>query len=91
MQYALPGAWREHAACRDKVDEMYLPEKIRGQHYGPRHREFIRNAKAICHRCPVRDECTAWALTVPDPAMGAVAGGMTPFERSDVRLLRQGA
>lgn len=46
--------WREHAACRGYPTEMFFPE--RGDNAA------ILEAKALCARCPVRDDCLEFAV-----------------------------
>lgn len=50
---ALPG----RAACRDADPELFFPTSR-----GADLRAEVREAKAVCARCPVRVACAAWAL-----------------------------
>ncbi|MET0459865.1 MAG: WhiB family transcriptional regulator [Ilumatobacteraceae bacterium] len=79
-----PGKWSVSAACRRATDRMAIPlPKGRGSARGVA--QHVEAAREICQGCRVLDECRAWALSSPDPAVGMVAGGLTPAERSVVR------
>ncbi len=73
LLFARP-AWMADAACRGSTVNFH-PE--RGQD--------ARSAKAICARCPVREQCQAYALETGE--MFGVWGGTTAKERR--RLLRR--
>ena len=48
--------WMTRALCRGKAPEIFAPESQgAGQH------KLIEEAIAICHRCPVIDECRAYS------------------------------
>ena len=51
----------------------------------PMSRRQVDQAREICHECPVRRDCLAFAL-VMDDAWG-VWGGLTPAERQRALLL----
>lgn len=84
------GDWTEHAACRDQVDLFALPVVSRGYRFGRTVRRQILAACQICATCPVREQCTEWALTTPDPAIHMIAAGMTPDDRAAARKRRAG-
>jgi WhiB family transcriptional regulator, redox-sensing transcriptional regulator len=69
-----PGGWREHAECKGSP-ELFFPGR------GETH--VVRAAKAICERCPVADECLAFALHVP--TLIGVWGGTSEKERRRLR------
>lgn len=70
--------WRHYAACRGEDPEQFFPT---GQ-TGP-WELVIDNAKAVCRRCPVREQCLTWAL---DNHMNeGVWGGFTEKERQSIR------
>lgn len=73
MSSSLPGAWRRLAQCKPN-DYLF---------YGGRSDQA--HAKALCHGCPVRLDCLAYALDTREPF--GVWGGMTEFERKS--LLRK--
>jgi WhiB family redox-sensing transcriptional regulator len=73
--------WREHAACRDEDPELFFPLS----EIGPGARQ-ADEAKAVCARCPVREQCLEYAL---DNGLDhGIFGGLTESER---RRLRRGA
>lgn len=72
--------WRHHAACRDEDPELFFPVSD----MGPGAQQTAQ-AKAVCARCPVREECLRYAL---DNGLDyGIFGGLTERERRD--LLRR--
>ena len=51
------GDWRDEALCRHEDPELFFPVGT-----GPEAQEQIREAQAVCRRCPVREPCLEWAL-----------------------------
>ena len=49
--------WRHQAACRDEDPELFFPVG----NTGPAITQ-IEEAKKVCMRCTVREQCLAWAL-----------------------------
>jgi WhiB family transcriptional regulator, redox-sensing transcriptional regulator len=49
--------WRHRAACRDEDPELFFPVTD----VGPGARQTAE-AKAVCARCPVREQCLRYAL-----------------------------
>jgi WhiB family redox-sensing transcriptional regulator len=69
--------WRDRAACREEDPELFFPLGV-----GPKaHLQTLR-AKAVCARCPVREECLASA-TETGMNVG-VWGGTSEEERTGV-------
>ncbi|MET9612041.1 WhiB family transcriptional regulator [Kitasatospora indigofera] len=66
--------WRDRARCRDLDPELFFPLG----NTGPALRQ-AEEAKAVCHRCPVRERCLAWALETGQEA--GVWGGTSEDER----------
>ena len=66
--------WRHRAACRDEGPELFFPLG----NTGPALLQ-IEEAKQVCRRCPVREECLAWALETGQDA--GVWGGLSEDER----------
>jgi adenine-specific DNA glycosylase len=62
--------WRARAACLDEDPELFFPVIEEGP--------LVDAAKAVCGRCPVRDQCLAYATT---NIHFGVAGGLTADER----------
>lgn len=81
--------WITNARCQDADPEMFHP--VMGEDPGKRSK-----AKAFCRRCPVREECLDYALTVPNldkngRAVGwvdGIWGGTLKSERKRMRLMR---
>jgi len=57
------------AACRDKPDALFFTDDLEQQ----------QRAKQVCHRCPVRWECLAYAFGAGQE--DGIWGGLTPAER----------
>lgn len=70
--------WRDDAECRVEDPEMFFPT---GSETAAQDR--IRQAKAVCARCPVTAECLTWALE-----MGLDNGVFGGFSADDRRALR---
>lgn len=77
-------SWQEEAACRAPgVDpELFFPVGETGPAL-----DLIRQAKAVCARCPVIDQCREYALRAGEP--DGVWGGMTTSERQRARRRRR--
>lgn len=69
--------WRHRAICRDEEPELFFP-------VGTALRQ-TEEAKAVCGRCPVRQECLTWALDHQD---FGIAGGLTEDERNKLKVKR---
>jgi WhiB family redox-sensing transcriptional regulator len=70
--------WRHDAACRDEDPELFFPVST----VGPGARQTAQ-ARAVCHRCPVADDCLAFALA--NGLNHGMFGGMTADERRELR------
>ena len=66
-------AWHDDALCAETGPELFFPEE--GESY--------EDAKTICRRCPVQDECLDYALR--HSIEFGVWGGTTPYERRQLR------
>jgi WhiB family redox-sensing transcriptional regulator len=71
-------AWRRSAACRHEDPAAFFPVGITGTAI-----QEIADAKAVCHRCPVRLACLRFAL-VSHQEFG-VWGGHDEEERRELR------
>lgn len=67
------GDWVSDALCAQVDGELFFPEK------GGSNRE----AKAVCGRCPVTQECLDWAMATDQPA--GIFGGLSVNERRRLR------
>jgi WhiB family redox-sensing transcriptional regulator len=75
--------FRHRAACRDVDPELFFPVG----NAGPAQRQ-IAAAKAVCQRCPVIDDCLAWALDAGHDE--GVWGGQDMSGRRDLRRRTRG-
>ncbi|MEU7031422.1 WhiB family transcriptional regulator [Streptomyces sp. NPDC046275] len=66
--------WRHNAACRDEDPELFFPVG----NTGPALLQ-IEEAKAVCRRCPVLEQCLVWALEYGQDS--GVWGGLSEDER----------
>lgn len=78
-------AWVSQAACSDEDSKQFFPL---GES-SPFDLEMIRDAKAVCARCPVVEECLRDALAGGAHTAYGVWGGLT--ERERVALKRKSA
>jgi len=73
----LAPAWQEDAQCAHVRDVDFFP--ARG--------ESVREAKAVCAVCPVKDECLEFALRLK--VAHGVWGGLSERERRSLRRDRR--
>lgn len=80
----LDRTWMDQAACRGIADpEAFFPGD--GQRGRPNH-PAIDTAKAVCHRCPVRERCVDYAIAAG--ANYGIWGGLTVDQRNRVARKR---
>ncbi|MFC4506938.1 MULTISPECIES: WhiB family transcriptional regulator [Streptomyces] len=73
--------WRERAACLHVEDpDLFFPIG----HSGPT-LDQIDEAKAVCGRCPVMEQCLNWAVRMAQ--VEGIWGGTTESERRAIRRL----
>src|SRR5258708_4563848 len=67
--------WRHRAACRDEDPELFFPIGSTGPALLQ-----VDEAKAVCRRCVVVDDCLSWSLGTSQEAgvWGGAAGGRRP-------------
>ena len=70
--------WRNKAICRTEDPELFFPVGSSGPALLQ-----VQQAKAVCRRCPVTEECLGWAMQTGQDA--GVWGGMGEDERRAVR------
>lgn len=76
--------WQHEGLCRTRSPELFFhPDGERGS--VKRAREA--RAVALCHACPVIEQCREHALTVPEPY--GVWGGLTEEEREEILAAEQ--
>ena len=66
--------WRHRAACRDEDPELFFPIGTSGPAVLQ-----VEQAKAVCRRCHVTEDCLRWALETGQDA--GVWGGLSEEER----------
>ena len=74
--------WRHRALCLDEDPELFFPIGTTG----PATTQ-VDQAKIVCQRCPVMQECLSWALETGQET--GVWGGASEDERRALR--RRGA
>jgi WhiB family redox-sensing transcriptional regulator len=74
-------SWTDRAACRDEDPELFFPISMTGPG-----RAQAEEAKAVCGRCPVRQECLEYALATGQES--GIWGGLTEDERRALRRAR---
>lgn len=70
--------WRHRAACREVDPELFFPVGNTGPALAQ-----IDEATAVCHRCPVIDQCLQFALESGQDA--GVWGGLSEDERRSMK------
>lgn len=76
--------WPSYAACLEADPELFFPIGETGPALVQ-----IEEAKAVCARCPVRQQCLQWALDTEQHA--GIWGGMSEMERRSLRRRRRAA
>ena len=66
--------WRHHALCRDEDPELFFPIGTAGPAAVQ-----VEEAKVVCRRCTVTEDCLSWALETGQDA--GVWGGLSEDER----------
>ncbi len=72
------GDWRHKSACKDEDPELFFPVGETGPALLQE-----EQAKAVCRRCPVTEECLRWALDSGQDH--GVWGALTERERRAVK------
>ena len=71
--------WQRHGACRGMDSAFFFhPENERGAARANRETQ----AKQVCSRCPVIEDCRRLALDVQEPY--GVWGGLSEAERDEI-------
>jgi WhiB family transcriptional regulator, redox-sensing transcriptional regulator len=71
------GTWVEHATCASTDPEIFFPAKG----------DPGTQARQVCGRCPVSDNCLAYALASGEEF--GIWGGLDPGERKNLRRTLQ--
>lgn len=74
--------WQELALCRGENPDLFFPP----QHLEKKEEREMREAqaKAVCARCPVRQQCLAYAIATREPY--GVWGGLNEHERRRIAV-----
>jgi len=72
------GTWRESAKCRFAKPEMFFPAGD-----SDADDQTVKQAKALCRTCPVREDCLLFALETKQ--VDGIWGGTTEDERRRLR------
>ena len=74
--------WRSRAACIDVDPELFFPIGTTGSAV-----DQTDEAKRVCARCPVREDCLEFALASNQDA--GIWGGLNEDERRTLKRARQ--
>ena len=75
--------WRDRGACRGEDPELFFPIGTTDLALAQ-----VQEAKAVCRRCPVQEECLHWALhSEPIGQVAGVCAGLSEDERRALRRL----
>lgn len=74
---AKKAGWRADAACRPLDSALFFPDRMTYRN------DEVARAKAVCRRCPVREQCLAAAMDGREKI--GIWGGLTPEERANLR------
>jgi WhiB family transcriptional regulator, redox-sensing transcriptional regulator len=87
----MPEPWEQEAACKGSDIELWFGTERPPLHdkRAIRSKQQTREAKAICARCPVLDECRQWAMESGIPF--GLVGMMTEPERKRLSVQDQTA
>lgn len=77
----MPEDWRRDAACFGLPTEDFFPDQY--DRFGE------RDAKAVCARCTVRQQCGDYALA--DPELRGIWGGLSRSQRLRLGRARRDA
>ncbi|GGV51279.1 WhiB family transcriptional regulator [Streptomyces spectabilis] len=70
--------WRHYAVCREEDPELFFPIGSTGPALLQ-----IDEAKAVCRRCPVIEQCLRWALE--SGQQHGVWGGLSEDDRHNLK------
>ncbi|HEY2285934.1 MAG TPA: WhiB family transcriptional regulator [Streptosporangiaceae bacterium] len=73
--------WRSRGACLNADPDVFFPISVAGASATQ-----VRTARAICAGCPVRPDCTDFALEHRE--ISGIWGGTTDEERRKLRRAR---
>ena len=77
---AIDGDWHSEALCREMDGDIFFPERGRS----------ARDARIVCARCDVKDQCLEERLAIPaHDDDGGIWAGTTARERRKLRKDRK--
>lgn len=80
-----PGDWQKDAECAG-LKTLCIPLGFKGhtdKWFG------LTEARSVCQRCPVLEQCRTWVLAHDDdPCDWHIVAGLTPQERNGIRRRR---
>jgi hypothetical protein len=79
-----PMPWSDEALCAQTDPDMWFAERVLDYVTTDGHKKAA--AIAICQRCPVLEQCRAYAIA--DPHLEGIWGGTTERERIAIRAGR---
>lgn len=82
---ALPGEWADHPD-RPCVDPALGSSRVRARIFFPETGSGVAQARQLCRRCPVKDDCLDYALEANEHY--GVWGGASERERRRMRARR---
>jgi len=74
--------WVHRARCKDEDPELFFPVGTTGPAA-----DQTAEAKAVCMKCVVRQDCLEWAMTTGQDS--GVWGGLSEDERRALRRARR--
>lgn len=84
MAKATDTSWMRKARCADEDAELFFKDVGQGSVLPTAQ---IEQAKTICHRCDVREECLEYAMR--NDIDHGIWGGLVPKERQRLRRKRR--
>lgn len=70
--------WRHNATCREEDPDLFFPIGD-----GTPAALQIEEAKAVCRRCPVAEQCLQWALDTGQ--QHGIWGGLSERDRQNLK------
>ncbi len=74
---------KNKGACKDEYSEIFFVQGEQNRSPNKRDLVVIEEARSVCRRCPVREECLAYAFDSGEE--WGIWGGLTSAERREIR------
>lgn len=78
--------WRDLAECRDTPPQWFFPQPQMGRGDAIDRSDPYENARPVCARCPVANDCLEWAIAHNEYGYW---GGMSENERQALKRRRR--